>query len=104
INIGWATGGGAAQILFSVFGEIVFDRGPAGLGIVWGFAGVGLLCGGALAYVIGPRLTFAHYKRTIIVCYILHGGSYILFSQAPSFHLALVFIALSRAGVGVSSV
>jgi MFS family permease len=104
INIGWATGGGAAQILFSVFGEIVFDRGPAGLGIVWGFAGVGLLCGGALAYTIGPRLSFAHYKRTIIVCYIIHGGSYILFSQAPSFHLALVFIALSRAGVGVSSV
>ncbi len=42
INIGWATGGGAAQILFSVFGEIVFNRGPAGLGLVWGFAGVGL--------------------------------------------------------------
>src|SRR5689334_6115018 len=58
INIGWATGGGAAQILFSVFGEIVFNRGPAGLGIVWGFAGVGLLIGGALAYQIGPKLSF----------------------------------------------
>ena len=33
INVGWATGGGAAQILFTVFGEIVFNRGPAGLGI-----------------------------------------------------------------------
>ena len=104
INVGWATGGGAAQILFSVFGEIVFNRGPAGLGIVWGCAGIGLLCGGAVAYSIGRRLSFPDYKRTIAICYIIHGGSYILFSQARNFYVALVFIALSRAGVGVSSV
>ena len=104
INIGWATGGGAAQILFSVFGEIVFNRGPAGLGLVWGFAGVGLLIGGALAHQVGPRLSFENYKRTIVVCYIVHGGSYILFSQARRFGWALFFIAMSRAGVGVSSV
>jgi MFS family permease len=104
IGIGWATGGGAAQILFSVFGEIVFNRGPAGLGMVWGFAGIGLLCGGALAYTLGRTLSFRNYKRTIVACYIVHGGSYILFSQARSFAWALVFIALSRAGVGVSSV
>jgi MFS family permease len=104
INIGWATGGGAAQILFSVFGEIVFNRGPAGLGIVWGCAGIGLLCGGAVAYTIGRRLNFTNYKRTIAICYVIHGGSYILFSQAQNFYVALVFIALSRAGVGVSSV
>jgi MFS family permease len=104
INIGWATGGGAAQILFSVFGEIVFNRGPAGLGIVWGCAGIGLLCGGAVAYTLGQRLNFTQYKRTIVICYIVHGGSYILFSQARRFEWALVFIALSRAGVGVSSV
>jgi hypothetical protein len=104
INIGWATGGGAAQILFSVFGEIVFNRGPAGLGLVWGFAGIGLLCGGALAHSVEPRLSFRNYKRTVVVCYLVHGGSYVLFSQAPTFGWALLFIALSRAGVGVSSV
>ena len=104
INIGWATGGGAAQILFSVFGEIVFNRGPAGLGMVWGFAGIGLLCGGAIAYTMGRHLSFRNYKRTVVVCYIIHGGSYILFSQARSFPWALFFIALSRAGVGISSV
>lgn len=104
INIGWASGGGAAQILFSFFGEVVFRRGPAGLGTVWGCAGIGLLCGGAVAYTIGRRLSFNAYKRTIVACYIVHGGSYILFSQAPRFGWALVFIALSRAGVGVSSV
>jgi len=104
INVGWATGGGAAQILFSVFGEIVFNRGPAGLGLVWGCAGFGLLIGGILAHKLGRFLSFRNYKRTISVCYIVHGGSYILFSQARQFRWALFFIALSRAGVGFSSV
>jgi MFS family permease len=104
VNIGWATGGGAAQILFSIFGEVVFNRGPAGLGLIWGCAGIGLLCGGALAYTVGRRLGFTNYKRAIVVCYLVHGGSYILFSQTRGFYWALAFIALSRAGVGFSSV
>jgi MFS family permease len=104
VNVGWATGGGAAQILFSVFGELVFKRGPYGLGFIWGCAGVGLLAGGVCAYGYGQRLSFRDYKRSIAICYIVHGGSYILFSQTRSFYAALVFIALSRAGVGFSSV
>jgi len=104
VNVGWATGGGAAQILFTIFAEMVFNRGPAGLGMIWGFAGVGLLCGGGLAYNFGRRMSFANYKRSIVVCYVVHGGSYILFSQVRSFPWALALIALSRAGVGFSSV
>jgi MFS family permease len=104
IGVGWATGGGAAQILFSIFGELVFNRGPQGIGIIWGSAGIGLLCGGAFAYWLGRRLSFEGYKRTIVVCYILHGSSYIIFSQMRNFFLALVFIGLSRAAVAVSSV
>src|SRR5207245_997298 len=38
------------------------------------------------------------------ICYIVHGGSYIIFSQMRNFTLALVFIAMSRMAVGVSSV
>jgi MFS family permease len=72
--------------------------------MVWGCAGIGLLVGGGFAYAIGRRLSFKDYKRTIVICYILHGASYILFSQSRSFTMALVFIALSRVGVGVSSV
>ena len=45
IAVGWATGGGAAQILFSIFGELVFNRGPAGIGTIWGCAGLGLVIG-----------------------------------------------------------
>jgi MFS family permease len=104
IAVGWATGGGAAQILFSIFGELVFHRGPAGIGTIWGCAGLGLIAGGAIAYKMGPRLSFRDYKRTIVICYILHGSSYIIFSQMRSFAWALVYIAISRAAVGVSSV
>jgi len=104
VNVGWATGGGAAQILFSIFGELVFNRGPYGLGLIWGCAGVGLLIGGAGAYRFGRMLSFENYKRSIVICYIVHGGSYIIFSQTRSFYASLIFIALSRAGVGFSSV
>ena len=104
IGVGWATGGGAAQILFSIFGEIVFNRGPAGIGIVWGCAGIGLLIGGVIGHRLGERLSFDGYKRTVVVCYVIHGGTYVLFSQMRNFHAALVCIALSRAAVAISSV
>ena len=104
IGVGWATGGGAAQILFSIFGEIVFKRGPAGIGIVWGCAGFGLLIGGFIGHRLGTRLSFDGYKRAVVVCYIIHGGAYVLFSQMQNFHAALFCIALSRAAVAVSSV
>ena len=62
------------------------------------------LIGGAIAYKIGPRLSFRSYKRAIVICYICHGGSYIVFSQMRNFAWALFFIALSRTAVAVSSV
>jgi MFS family permease len=104
LGVGWASGGGAAQILFSLFGEKVFNAGPMGIGVIWGFAGIGLLIGGAFAYWLGKRLSFVQYKRTIAIAYVLHGGAYILFSQMPTIGLACLFIMLSRAAIAVSSV
>jgi MFS family permease len=104
LTVGWASGGGAAQILFTLFGEVVFQRGSRGIGSVWGFAGLGLLAGGLLAHRIGQHLSFKSYKRTITVAYLAHGIFYIAFSQASAYALALFFIALSRAGQAVCSV
>jgi MFS family permease len=104
ISVGWASGGGAAQILFSLFGEKVFHAGPMGIGIIWGCAGIGLLIGGSLGYWLGKRLSFIAYKRTIAIVYLVHGGAYMLFSQMPTLAWACVFIALSRGAVAVSSV
>lgn len=104
ISLGWASGGGAAQILFSLFGEKVFNKGAMGIGIIWGFAGVGLLIGASIAYWLGKRLTFRGYKRTIPIVYLIHGGAYVVFSQMPTIAWACVFITISRAAVSISSV
>jgi MFS family permease len=104
LAVGWASGGGAAQILFSLFGELVFHKGPAGIGYLWASAGVGLLAGGAFAHRLGKRITFSGYKRAIGICYVVHGGSYVVFSQMSNFALAILFLGLSRAAIAVSSV
>lgn len=104
LSVGWATGGGAAQILFTLFGEVVFNGGAAGIGVIWGCAGVGLLLGGALAHWLGARLSFPTYKRLVFIDYIVHGAAYVLFSQAKRFEMALVFIMLSRASIAINSV
>jgi len=104
VHIGWAAGGGAAQILFTLFGEIVYPFGAAGLGTIWGFAGVGLLIGGTTANWVGNKLGFDGYKKLILASYLVYGLAYIFFSQVRPFWLVLVFIAMSRTGMGLAGV
>lgn len=104
VHVGWATGGGAAQILFGLFGENVFRLGSIGIGSIWAAAGAGLVFGGIVAHRLGPRLSYDGYKRSIAICYLVHGAAYVIFSQMQQFWAALVFIGLSRAAVAVSSV
>jgi predicted MFS family arabinose efflux permease len=104
IGVGWATGGGAAQILFSVFGEKVFHRGPQGIGILWGAAGLGLVAGGILGNRLNQKIGFVGYKRAVSFCYVFHGSLYVAFALEPDFYWALLWIGLSRAAVAMSSV
>jgi MFS family permease len=104
IAVGWASGGGAAQVLFTLFSELVFKRGAQGLGELWGTAGIGLLLGGFIGNYLGTRIRFETYKRTVFLCYLLHGGAYVVFSQMRHWGLALLFMGISRTAVAVSSV
>ena len=104
IAVGWAAGGGAAQILFALFGEQVFRRGAAGIGTIWGFAGLGLLIGGAIGHVVGPRLGYRGFKRTVALSYVSHGLAYIAFSLSGSYGAALAWIAASRVGMASTSI
>jgi MFS family permease len=104
LAVGWATGGGAAQILFTLFGEVVFNRGAAGIGTIWGCAGLGLLFGAAFAHSLGKRLSFEDYKLVVFIDYVVHGGAYVLFSRMLRFELALLFILVSRAAIAVNSI
>jgi MFS family permease len=104
LSVGWATGGGAAQILFTLFGEVVFNRGASGIGMIWGCAGLGLLLGGIFANWLGRRLSFNGYKLIVFIDFVVHGATYVLFSRAQRFDLALVFIFFSRAAMAINSV
>jgi MFS family permease len=98
--VGWASGGGAAQILFTLYGELVFKRGPAGIGIIWSAAGFGLVGGGFLALWLGKRLSFRGYKHTVTVGFFIHGVSYILFAVMPTIWLSSLFVGISRIAMG----
>ena len=54
----------------------------------------------ALAGASASKITSAPLPSAMLI----HGGAYVLFSQMQTFAAALFFIALSRAGVAVSSV
>ena len=101
--VGWASGGGAAQILFTLFGETVFNRGPAGMGILWGFAGVGLVLGGILGHQLGARLNYQQYLYAVGIGFFIHGLAYVGFSLA-SFWGSVAFITISRTAMGANNV
>ena len=104
VHVGWATGGGMAQVLFALFANQVFGKGPAGIGLLWSAAGMGLLAGGVLTHLFGRQISFSKYKKTIIFCHLLHGVSYMLFSQTEHFWAALLFVGFSRVGLAASQI
>lgn len=98
--VGWATGGGAAQVLFTLFGEIVFNRGAAGIGIIWSAAGFGLVGGGIIAHRLGKRMSFGQYKDTISGMFVVHGVTYVAFALMPNIWLSSLFVGISRIAMG----
>lgn len=104
LGVGWSTGGGAAQVLFTLFGEVVFKAGPKGIGLIWSFAGIGLVLGGMLGHRLGPKFTFERYKNAVTIAFFLHGLCYVVFSVMPEIWGAMIFIALSRIAMGFNSV
>lgn len=104
LGVGWATGGGAMQVLFSIFGDLIFHRGAFGIGVLYGAAGIGLAVAAAVANRFGNRLSFPAYKRLLTLCYLCYGSLYVAFSQMRSFWTAVLLIGLSRYFIGTSSV
>jgi MFS family permease len=102
-GVGWATGGGAAQILYTLFGELVYKRGPAGIGLIWGFAGVGLVLGGVVGHRLGNRLSYGQYLHAVWINFLIHGLSYVFFSLGDLLS-GICFIALSRVAMGANNV
>ena len=66
-----------------------------------GAAGIGLVIGAVVAHAIGPRISFRSYKRVISVCYVVHGGAYVVFSQMRNYcGRAVLHRSVARGGGG----
>jgi hypothetical protein len=102
--VGWASGGGAAQILFTLFGELVFKRGSEGIGIIWSAAGIGLVIGGVISHRMGKHLSFRGYKNAITIGYFIHGLAYIFYAIMPTIWLSSLCIGISRIAMGSNNV
>ena len=105
ISVGWATGGGAAQILFTLFGEQVFHRGASGHRHDLGIRRRGSTDRRRPRPPDRPPSRVrAAISAAITVAYLTHGAAYVVFSAMQTYWLALLFICASRVGMAVTSV
>jgi MFS family permease len=104
IGVGWATGGGAAQILFSLFAVEVFHAGDQGIGLLYSAAGLGIVAGASLSNHFLKNRSFSFTKWILGFSIILTGGFYCIFSFAPGLGMGLIWMALSRVAMGVNQI
>jgi MFS family permease len=94
----WPIGGGAINILLTIFPTLVFHAGDQGIGAMYGAIGVGFLLGGALAPRLAQRTALA-----LTLAFIVEGALQIAVSQAPTLPLAVVALALSTSAAGIGN-
>jgi MFS family permease len=104
LSMGWATGGGAAQVLFGVFAVNIFHAGDQGIGLFYAAAGLGVVLGASIANRFFRGLPLSVAKWVMGVSFVVHGLFYSLFSLMPSFGLAALMMLLSRLTAGITMV
>lgn len=104
IGVGWATGGGAAQILFSLFAVDVYHAGESGIGLLYSAAGFGIVVGATVANWYFRNQSFAVTKWVIGFSMLLTGVFYSIFSLTHVLWKGLVWIALSRVMMGINHI
>ncbi|NGZ75213.1 MFS transporter [Saccharibacillus alkalitolerans] len=97
-SVAWPIGGGAINVLISVYGYQVFGAGDRGVGLLYGCLGIGFILGGLLA---------PYFKRwpvqVLIAGAAAEGLAHILVSAAPNLALGGAFILLATLGGGVGN-
>jgi MFS family permease len=104
IGVGWATGGGAAQILFSLFAVDVFKNGDQGIGILYSAAGIGIVTGAILANFFFRHRSFSFAKWVLGSSIVLTGIFYSIFSFTQGIWSGVFWLAMSRVVMGVNQV
>lgn len=97
-SIAWPIGGGAINVLISVYGYQVFGAGDRGVGILYGSLGIGFILGGILA---------PYFKRWPVQAVILgaavEGLAHVGVSGAPNLLWGAACILLATLGGGVGN-
>jgi MFS family permease len=107
MNVIWATGGGAVNIVFERMGGIEFARTEnldpnLALGILWFASGIGLFLGMMLARRTDNYLELTEKRgRFIIVALVVHGLIFASAGFMESIWLFSILILVSRTIIGV---
>jgi MFS family permease len=104
VGAGWATGGGAAQILFSLFAVDVYHAGESGIGILYSAAGFGIVVGATASNALFRHQSFAVTKWVIGISMVLTGIFYSIFSFTETLWAGVAWIALSRVVMGINNI
>jgi MFS family permease len=104
IGVGWATGGGAAQILFTVFAVDIYHAGDAGIGLLYSAGGLGIMIGATIANFYFRHMTFVVTKWVIGICMALTGVFYSIFSFTHLLSTGFFWIAVSRVTMGITHI
>ncbi len=94
----WPIGGGAINVLISVYGYQVFNSGDRGVGILYGALGVGFLISGFIA---------PYFKRwmikVVIFSTMIEGIAHMLVSQSPNVWIGAIFIVIATIAAGIGN-
>lgn len=107
MNMIWATGGGAINVIFERMGGIHFPlvegwNPDIGVAMLWTSAGFGLAFGMLIAHRTSVWLDFTRYHSAFIGwTLIIHGVLFSLAGVMPTLLLFAIFSFISRAVVGV---
>lgn len=101
VKVGWAIPGGAAILLYAVFGERIFTlagSSDVAMGLLLGMRGAGAFIGPLFARRIGGD-SAQWLERAVGVSFLVTALFWFLFAQSPWLLLAAVMLALAHTGV-----
>lgn len=107
INMIWAVGGGAINVIFERLGGVYFAETQQwdpdlAVGLLWGAAGLGLTVGMLLAHRVSRWLDVRGFQVSFVGwALIIHGILFSVGALYPSFWFFSFFVFISRAIVGV---
>lgn len=107
LNIAWAVGGGALNLVYERLGSVAFAgqgglEGDAGVAFVYTAVGAGLFLGMLLARRVGAHVELRGRVASLIGWGVfVHGVLFALAGLMPTLWLATVLVFLSRVVIGV---